>query len=121
MDPLEGADAIAEVTMVSQRLAGVPMENNGILAVPGDDGHDVLDLAPGAARAFMPSYAAMLGMEPGEAPGGLPMGRRRIRSEGGRIRRVHGRCRRRADSALRSNGPRHGPKTWSRSSTAATM
>src|SRR5438552_1818004 len=28
-DPLEGADAVAEVTMVSQRLAGVPIENNG--------------------------------------------------------------------------------------------
>ena len=26
VDPLEGADAVAEVTMVSQRLAGVPME-----------------------------------------------------------------------------------------------
>ena len=37
-DPLEGADVVAEVTMVSQRLAGVPMETNGILAVPDDDG-----------------------------------------------------------------------------------
>ena len=36
VDPLEGADAVAEVTMVSQRLAGVPMETNGILAVPGE-------------------------------------------------------------------------------------
>lgn len=32
--PLEGADVVAEVSMVSQRLAGVPMENNGLLAVP---------------------------------------------------------------------------------------
>ena len=33
-DPLEGADVVAEVTMVSQRLAGVPMETNGCLVVP---------------------------------------------------------------------------------------
>ncbi|HEX9258926.1 MAG TPA: molybdopterin cofactor-binding domain-containing protein, partial [Acidimicrobiales bacterium] len=35
-DPNEGADVVGEVTMVSQRLAGVPMENNGIVAVPGE-------------------------------------------------------------------------------------
>ena len=29
--PLDGADVVAEVTMVSQRLAGVPMETNGLL------------------------------------------------------------------------------------------
>ncbi len=63
-DPLEGAFAVAEVTMVSQRLAGVPMENNGILATPADGGltcwvshqtpHSIHDL-----------YAPMLGLEPG--------------------------------------------------------
>ena len=38
--------------MVSQRLAGVPMENNGIVAVPGERrrAHDV-GVAPGAALA----------------------------------------------------------------------
>ena len=35
---LEDADVVAEATMVSQRLAGVPMENNGLLAVPQADG-----------------------------------------------------------------------------------
>ena len=49
-DPLVGADVVAEVTMVSQRLAGVPMETNGILAVPTDGGLTLLGLAPGAAR-----------------------------------------------------------------------
>ena len=49
-DPLDGADVVAEVTMVSQRLAGVPMETNGILAVPKDGGLTLLGLAPGAAR-----------------------------------------------------------------------
>src|SRR5205823_208456 len=33
-DPLVGADVVAEVSMVSQRLAGVPMEPNGCLMVP---------------------------------------------------------------------------------------
>src|SRR3954469_12536031 len=37
-DPLEGAHTVAEVTMVSQRLAGVPMETNGVFAVPADGG-----------------------------------------------------------------------------------
>src|SRR5207249_4699360 len=37
-DPLAGADVVADVTMVCQRLAGVPMETNGILAVPADGG-----------------------------------------------------------------------------------
>ena len=35
-DPLVGAEVVAEVTMVSQRLAGVPMEPNGCFAVPGE-------------------------------------------------------------------------------------
>src|SRR3954451_17028046 len=35
-DPLVGADVVAEVAMVSQRLAGVAMEPNGCLMVPGE-------------------------------------------------------------------------------------
>jgi carbon-monoxide dehydrogenase large subunit len=62
-DPLVGADVVAEVTMVSQRLAGVPMETNGILAVPGDEGLTcwVSHQAPHAIHA---AYAPMLGLEP---------------------------------------------------------
>ena len=37
-DALEGADVVAEVTMVSQRLAGVPMEPNGCVAGPDAEG-----------------------------------------------------------------------------------
>lgn len=37
-DPLEGAAHVVEGSVYSQRLAGVPMEPNGCLAVPGDDG-----------------------------------------------------------------------------------
>ena len=36
-DPLENASHITELTMVSQRLAGVPIEPNGILAIPDAD------------------------------------------------------------------------------------
>ena len=63
-DPCEGADAIAEVTMVSQRLAGVPMENNGILAIPGDDGDLTLWVSHQTPHGIHAGYAPMLGLEP---------------------------------------------------------
>lgn len=64
VDPFEGADAIAEVTMVSQRLAGAPMETNGILAEPGEKPGSltcwISHQAPHSAHGAM---SAMLGME----------------------------------------------------------
>jgi carbon-monoxide dehydrogenase large subunit len=62
-DPTEGADAVAEVTMVSQRLAGVPMENNGVVAVPDGDNLTmwVSHQTPHSVHA---GYAPMLGLEP---------------------------------------------------------
>jgi aerobic carbon-monoxide dehydrogenase large subunit len=67
VDPFEGADVIAEVTMVSQRLAGAPMENNGILAEPGDKPGTmtcwISHQAPHTAHGAM---VAMLGMEPAD-------------------------------------------------------
>ena len=36
-DPLEGADHVTEARVLSQRLAGVPMEPNGCLAIPDGD------------------------------------------------------------------------------------
>ncbi len=36
-DPLEGAERVVEGRVVSQRLAGVPMEPNGCLAIPDGD------------------------------------------------------------------------------------
>ena len=64
-DPNEGADVVAEVTMVSQRLAGVPMENNGVVAVPEGDSLTmwVSHQAPHTVHA---GYAPMLGLEPGK-------------------------------------------------------
>ena len=65
VDPLEGADAVAEVKMVSQRLAGVPMENNGCLAVPAD-GQLTLWVSHQAPHSIHGAYAPMLGLEPAD-------------------------------------------------------
>ena len=63
VDPLEGAHAVAEVTMVSQRLAGVPMENNGILAKPVDGGLTCW-ISHQAPHSIHAGYAPMLGLDP---------------------------------------------------------
>lgn len=62
-DPVTGAAAVGEVTMVSQRLAGVPMETNGILAVPKENGLTlwVSHQAPHSAHG---AYAPLLGLAP---------------------------------------------------------
>jgi carbon-monoxide dehydrogenase large subunit len=62
-DPLEGADLVAEVTMVSQRLAGVPMETNGILAVPKDGGLTCW-VSHQAPHSIHGEYAPALGLDP---------------------------------------------------------
>ena len=62
-DPCEGADAVAEVTMVSQRLAGVPMENNGVVAVPADGGLEMW-VSHQAPHTIHAGYAPMLGLDP---------------------------------------------------------
>ena len=64
-DPLVGADVVAEVSMVSQRLAGVPMETNGILAVPGQPGLTCW-ISHQAPHALHGAYAPMLGLEPAQ-------------------------------------------------------
>lgn len=67
VDPFEGADVIAEVTMVSQRLAGAPMENNGMLAEPGErPGTLTCWVSHQAPHAAHGALVAMLGMEPGD-------------------------------------------------------
>jgi aerobic carbon-monoxide dehydrogenase large subunit len=64
--PLEGADVVAEVSMVSQRLAGVPMENNGLLAIPQDDGSLVCWISHQAPHTAHGALAPVLGLEPGQ-------------------------------------------------------
>ena len=63
-DPCAGADAIAEVEMVSQRLAGVPMENNGVVCVPEDGGGLTMWVSHQAPHSVHAGYAPMLGLEP---------------------------------------------------------
>ncbi|HET9600015.1 MAG TPA: xanthine dehydrogenase family protein molybdopterin-binding subunit [Acidimicrobiales bacterium] len=62
-DPLAGAEVVAEVTMISQRLAGVPMEPNGILAVPAD-GALTCWVSHQAPHSIHGAYAPSLGLEP---------------------------------------------------------
>jgi aerobic carbon-monoxide dehydrogenase large subunit len=65
-NPLEGADVVAEVTMVSQRLAGVPMENNGLFAVPQADGTLTCWISHQAPHAAHAAMAPTLGLEPSQ-------------------------------------------------------
>jgi carbon-monoxide dehydrogenase large subunit len=64
-DPLVGADVVAEVEMVSQRLAGVPMEPNGCLMVPGQPpGGITCWISHQTPHAVQPALAAVLGLDP---------------------------------------------------------
>ncbi|MCP3913745.1 MAG: xanthine dehydrogenase family protein molybdopterin-binding subunit [Actinomycetia bacterium] len=72
-DPLEGADHVAEVKIESQRLAGVPMEPNGCIAVPGDDGRLTLWMSSQNPVAVRDAMAPLLGMEPDKLRCAAPM------------------------------------------------
>jgi carbon-monoxide dehydrogenase large subunit len=64
-DPLAGAEVTAEVEMVSQRLAGVPMEVNGCLMVPGEpQGGMTCWISHQAPHSVQPALAGVLGLEP---------------------------------------------------------
>jgi carbon-monoxide dehydrogenase large subunit len=62
VDALEGADAVAEARILSQRLAGVPMEPNACIAVPEGD-RLTLICATQAPHAIKPAMAAALGVD----------------------------------------------------------
>ncbi len=65
-DPLAGADVVAEVEMVSQRLAGVPMEPNGCLAVPGEpQGGITCWVSHQGPHSIVGAFAGALGLDPG--------------------------------------------------------
>jgi carbon-monoxide dehydrogenase large subunit len=64
-DPLDGAAVVAEVAMVSQRLAGVPMEPNGCVVVPGEPpGGITCWVSHQAPHSVQPALAAVLGLDP---------------------------------------------------------
>jgi aerobic carbon-monoxide dehydrogenase large subunit len=63
VDALEGADVVAEARILSQRLAGVPMEPNACLAVPEGD-RLIFTCATQAPHAIKPELAKALGLEP---------------------------------------------------------
>jgi carbon-monoxide dehydrogenase large subunit len=66
VDPLSDADVVAEVTMVSQRLAGVPMETNCCLMVPTDpaDGSLTAWVSHQAPHSLQPALAGAIGLDP---------------------------------------------------------
>jgi carbon-monoxide dehydrogenase large subunit len=63
-DPLEGADVVVRERIVSQRLAGVPMEPNAFLAIPGGDGSMTCYIASQNPHATRDTLAPLLGMDP---------------------------------------------------------
>ena len=65
-DPNEGAEHIAKVRIVSQRLAGVPLESNGIIAIPETDGSLTAWIPSQNPISVRDALAGELGMEPSE-------------------------------------------------------
>lgn len=65
-DPLEGADKVGKVRVISQRLAGVPMEPNGLVAVPNEPvaGGLTTWISHQAPHSAHGALAPMLGLEP---------------------------------------------------------
>jgi len=64
VDPLEGADVVVSERIVSQRLAGVPMEPNAFLAIPGEDGSMTAYIASQNPHATRDTLAPLIGMDP---------------------------------------------------------
>jgi len=64
IDALEGADHVASVKMITQRLAGAPMENNGAVAIPNDpEGGLTLWCSNQGPHGLQEPMAQLLGLE----------------------------------------------------------
>ncbi len=72
-DPNEGADHVAKVRIVSQRLAGVPLESNGIIAIPEMDGGLTAWIPSQNPISVREALAAQLGMDPAQLRIAAPM------------------------------------------------
>ncbi len=62
-DPLVGAEHVAEGRVVSQRLAGVPMENNGCAVVPGENGHLTIWISSQNPIAVRDALVGQMGLD----------------------------------------------------------
>ena len=62
-NPLDGADHVTEVSLVSQRLAGVPMEPNGCVAIPDGD-HLTVWIPSQNPVAVREAIVGQLGLDP---------------------------------------------------------
>lgn len=60
---LAEADVMVETTVVNQRLAPVPLEPSGAVAIPGDDGRLHIWLGSQSAHAHRRSLATVLGLD----------------------------------------------------------
>ena len=86
---LDDADVVVSQRIVNQRLAAVPMEPNGIIAVPGDPaGGMTLWVSTQGPHGVRDAVAPVLGLEPDRRARALRRGRRRVRAEAGHVRRV---------------------------------
>ena len=63
VDALAGADHVVSERIVTQRLAGAPMEPNGCVAVPGSDGTMTLHVSVQNAHSQHEALAPALGLE----------------------------------------------------------
>ena len=64
IDALEGADHVATVKMLTQRLAGAPMENNGAVAIPNEpEGGLTLWCSNQGPHSLQEPMAQLLGLE----------------------------------------------------------
>jgi carbon-monoxide dehydrogenase large subunit len=63
-DPLEGAEVVVSARLVDQRVAAVPLEPNGTLAVPEDDGGLTLWVSAQAPFQVRAAVAGLLGLAP---------------------------------------------------------
>jgi carbon-monoxide dehydrogenase large subunit len=63
-DPLAGADSVVSERVVTQRLAGVPMEGNGCIAIPEDDGHMTFYVSSQNVHSVRDALAPEMGLDP---------------------------------------------------------
>ena len=64
-DVLADADVVVEASVVNQRIAAIPLEANGALAIPGGDGTLTLWVGTQSAQGLKRSLSSVLDLDPG--------------------------------------------------------